>query len=71
MLPLQPPGVFGAKLDTSEPNGFVGDSYPALGQQVLNVAVAEIESKIQPYCVADNIWRETMAFVYAHPQIIG
>jgi len=37
------------------------DDDPALGEQILNVAEAEVEPKVQPDSVRDDLGRETVA----------
>ena len=55
VLSLQASGVFGSKLDTPESNGFVGDRDATFSQEIFNIAMAEVESIIQPDCVTDEV----------------
>jgi len=48
------PGVSGSKLDAPKANGFIADSNSAFSQEIFDIAVAEIESIVQPYGVLDN-----------------
>jgi hypothetical protein len=47
-----------------------------LGQEILDIPVAEAEAEVEvetirePICVADDIWREAMPFVCIHWQIL-
>ena len=41
----------------------MADDDAALGEQILNVAEAEVETKVQPDCVRDDLGRETVASV--------
>ena len=45
------------------PHRFIRDIEPALGQQVLDIAVAQGEAKIQPNRVLDDLGREAMTAV--------
>jgi hypothetical protein len=39
----------------------MADDDATLGEQILNVAKAEVEPKVQPDSVSDHLWRETIA----------
>jgi hypothetical protein len=43
----------------------MADDDAALGEQILNVAEAEVESKVQPDSVSDDLGREAIAMVMA------
>ena len=43
-----------SELQNPAPHGLVGDIQPALGEQILNVAIAEREPDTQPHCVPDD-----------------
>jgi hypothetical protein len=45
MPTLQTPGISGAEFDTTEPGSFVADCDTALGKEIFNIAVAEVESR--------------------------
>jgi hypothetical protein len=49
------------ELQHPTPDRFIGDLQPALGQQILDIAEAEGEAKVQPYCMPDNVRRELVA----------
>ena len=49
------------ELQHPTPDRFVGDVHPALGQQILDVAEAEGEAKVQPYRMPDDFRRELVA----------
>ena len=57
-------------LDTPEPDGLSTDSDAPLSKQAFNIPVAQIESIVEPDSVADNIGRESVAFVCVHRRII-
>jgi hypothetical protein len=44
---------------------------PWFGEKVLNISVTHIESLIEPDCVTDDVWRDAMAFVCIHRQILA
>ena len=48
--------IFGAKLYAPEPDGFIGDGYPTLGEQVFNISEAQVESTVKPDSVGNDIW---------------
>ena len=39
-------------------NRFIGDVQPALGEQILDIAEAQGEAKVQPHRVSDDVRRE-------------
>jgi hypothetical protein len=51
----QPRGEGRAERAAPQPDGLVADEDPALRQQVLDVAVAEVESIVEPHGVADDL----------------
>ena len=56
-------GPGGLEARSRAPHRFIGDIEPAFGQQVLDIAVAQGETKIQPNRVLDDLGREAMATV--------
>src|SRR5512135_890453 len=56
-------GVGLPKLQTPLPDRFIGHHDPSLCQQFLNITKTEREAEIQPNRVADDLRRETKAFV--------
>jgi hypothetical protein len=55
------PGERRPELQHPTPDRFVGDVHPALGEQILDVAEAEGQAKVQPYRVPDDVRRELAA----------
>src|ERR1700676_1381247 len=51
----------GPEFQNPAPHRFIGNLQAALGQEILNVAVAQSESEIQPNRVLDNRRREAKA----------
>jgi hypothetical protein len=64
-------GEAGSELDTPETDRFVAYGYTALGQQIFNISMAKVEPVVEPDCVADDIWRESVPLVGIHPGIIS
>jgi hypothetical protein len=64
---LQPPGISGSELDTPQPDSFVADCYPTLGQQIFNIAVTEVEPVIEPDGITDDFGWESVSFISIHP----
>src|SRR5262249_10475074 len=52
-----------AELATPQPNGLVADLDTSLGEQLFDVAMAQVEAEVQPDGVADYLGREAMAMV--------
>ena len=52
MFSFQSPGIFCAELDAPEPNALIADGDSSLGEQVFNITMTEIESVVQPDCLA-------------------
>ena len=42
----------------------------SLGQKIFNISVAEVESKVQPNGIGNDIGWESMALICIHPQIL-
>ena len=55
MLPLQAPSVYSSEFDAPQANRFAADSDASLGEKVLDISVAEVESVVQPDCVVDDL----------------
>ena len=49
------------ELQHPSPDRFIGDIQPALGQQILDIAKAEGEAKVQPHRMPDDVRRELVA----------
>ncbi len=71
VLSLQSAGVFGSKLDAPETDRFPSDDDASLGQQVFDICVAKIKAIIEPHRVTDDVWREAMAFIDIHSEILS
>jgi len=50
----------GPEFQNPAPHRFIGNLQAALGQEILNVAVAQCEPEVQPNCVLDNRGREAV-----------
>src|SRR6516162_7772772 len=61
--PAQPSGDHGPELKHPTPHRFVGEVEPALGEQILHVAVAQGEAKVEPNRVLDNRRRKAVAAI--------
>lgn len=70
MTALQTPGVDGSKLDAPQSYRFTSDDYAALGQDILDISVAQIESIVQPGGVGNDIWWESVAPMGIHSPIL-
>ena len=71
MLALQSACINGAKLDAPEPDGFSADGDASFSEKIFYIAMAEVESVVEPDGVGNDIWRESVAFVSIHPPILA
>ena len=70
MSSLEPAGVQGTEFDAPQADRLPGNDDPALGQQIFNIPVAQIESVVEPDCVGDDVGWESVAFVGIHSPIL-
>jgi hypothetical protein len=49
------------ELQHPSPDCLIGDVQPALGEQILDIAEAEGEAKVQPHRMSDDVRRELVA----------
>ena len=49
----------------------MADSDSSLSQEILDISVTEVETIIEPDCVADDIWRKSVTFVCIHAGIVS
>jgi hypothetical protein len=49
--------------NTPAPDGFIRYIEPALGEQVFDIPIAQAESVVQPYSVADDFLWKAMAVI--------
>ena len=61
--PAQVAGEGGPELQSPAPNRFVRGLDAALGQEFLDIAVAEREAELEPDCMLDDLGRELVAGV--------
>ena len=66
MLSLQSEGINGSALDAPKPDDLPTDSYTSLGQKIVDVAMAEIESVIDADRKGDDVGYESVAFTRIH-----
>jgi hypothetical protein len=57
----QPCRKCGSELGAPLADGFVADDNPAFGEEILNVTKTEMEAKVQPHGVSDDLGREAVA----------
>src|SRR6266849_611002 len=57
----QPCRKCGSELGAPLADGLMADDDPAFREEILNVTQAEMEAKIQPDGVSDDLWREAVA----------
>ena len=71
VLSFQSAGINGTELDAPEANCFSGYSDASLGEKIFDITMAEVESVVGPDCVADDIWRESVALISIHASILS
>ena len=71
VLSLQSPGVSGSELDTPEPDRFSANGDASLGQEVLEIAVTQVEAIVEPDGIGNDIWRESMTLVSIRDPIVS
>ena len=71
MLSFQSSGVESTEFYAPEADRFAANSDPSFGEQIFNIAMAEVESIVEPDYIADDIRWEPVAFVCSHRQIIS
>jgi hypothetical protein len=49
------------ELQHPSPDCLIGDFQPALGEQILDIAEAESEAKVQPHRMPDDVRRKLVA----------
>ena len=70
VISLQPAGINGSELYAPEPDGFTADSDASFSEEILDVAVTQVESIVEPHGVADDFRRESVTLVGIHPAIL-
>ena len=59
----EPSRIHAAERTTPPSNRLIGDCDAPLGQEVLNISKTEVEAKVEPDRVSDDVWRESIAVV--------
>jgi hypothetical protein len=68
---LQSTCVCGSELDAPEADRFAADSNASFGEQIFNVAVAEVEARVEPDSIGNDIGRESVPFIDVHAPILA
>ena len=71
MISLQATSIDSTELYSPQSDRFSSHDDASLGQEIFNVAMAQIEAVVEPDGVGDYIGRESMSFVGVHRQIIS
>jgi hypothetical protein len=66
MARLQAPGIQTTELGAPEANSLVADSDATLSQNILDVSAAQIKPAVEPYCIGNDVGRESMNLVGVH-----
>ena len=70
VVSLHAAGINGTELDAPETDRFSRHSDASFSEQVLNITMTEIEAKIKPDGIGNNIRWESVAFVCVHEPIL-
>ena len=54
-----------------EADRFAANGDSAFGQQIFDIPIAKTETIVEPYGMADDIWRESVALVSMHTPILS
>jgi hypothetical protein len=71
VLSFQTARIKGSELDAPKTDCFATDCDATFGQEVFNVAVAEVESIVKPDSVGNDVRRKSVAFLDIHPPILA
>ena len=71
VISLQSPGVYCSKLETLEADRFAADDDASFGQEIFDIAMAQVESVIKPNGTTDDIGWEPVTFVNIHEPILA
>jgi hypothetical protein len=70
VLPFQSAGINSTELDAPKADSFAADCDATFSEEIFDIAVAEIESVVEPDGVTDDVRRESVAFVCIHQPIL-
>ena len=71
VISLQSAGINGTKFYAPQTDCFPANSDASLGEKIFDITMAEVESIVEPACVADYILRESVAFISIHASILS
>ena len=71
VLSLQSLSVCRTQFDAPEADRFAADSDPSFSEKVFNISMAQIETIVEPYSVADDIGRKSVALGCIHGLILA
>ena len=68
---FQAAGIDGSELDAPEPNSFTTDCDASLSKQIFDIAMAEVESVVEPNSIRNYVGWESVAFICGHLPILA
>jgi hypothetical protein len=71
VFPFQSSSVKGTELDTPESDRLAADSDASFSEKIFYIPVTEIESKVEPDGIGNDVWWKSVAFVGIHPPILA
>ena len=67
---LKAAGINRTELNATETDRFAADGDTAFREKIFDIAVAEVESMLEPDGIGNNVRWESMAFIGIHPLIL-
>ena len=63
VLSFQTTSINSREFNTPETDCLAADSDSSFGEEVFNIAMAQVETIVKPDCIGNDIGRETVVFV--------
>lgn len=71
MLSFQSSSVQSAEFDAPKTDSFAADSDAALGEQVFDIPVTEIEAIVEPDSIGNDVRGESVSLIRVRPPILA
>jgi hypothetical protein len=63
--------LYSSEFDAPKAYRFTADSDSSFGKEVFNIAMAQVETIVEPDSVRNDVWRESVSFISIHPPILS
>ena len=70
MFRLQAAGISGSEFDTPEPYSLSSNGDTSLSENIFNISMTQIETIVEPDCLTDYVWWESVPFICIHFPIL-